>query len=1064
MSPTRTLQPHVPGRRLFAPAGARRLTALLAALLLSAPAASHAQQAVRVVADAAGSRLQVDGADFMVLGMNWDYFPIGQNYAYNFWGQSDAFIRTALDREMALLKSMGVNTIRQYVGVPPRWVRYIYENYGIYTVLNHAVGRYGVTVGGGFQANTDYSDPRVRAQLTREVTAMVEEFRGTPGLLMYLLGNENNYGLEWKSAETENLPVGERNAAKARYLYSLFGEIIREIKTRDPSRPVAMANGDLQYIDIIAAETKGLDVFGTNVYRGISFGNLFAEVRDKLGLPVMFTEFGADAYNAKERREDQLTQARYLLGQWQEIYAQSAGKGGVGNAIGGMTFQWSDGWWKVGQETNLDVQDTDAGWSNQAYAEDYMPDDNNMNEEWWGVMAKGPTDATGHFQLYPRAAYYALQRAYTLAPYAPGTDTTAIRAHFSAIAPAAMELLANGDRAARGAEIGDRYRIAGMRLDLSTFSTGGSNISTPGEGAAASPTARPAFRGFDHLESYFVDVEARPASNVTAMVSFNVTGNIPDNPINELFYENRARSRTLLTDGGPAVTTEGLERLRVYRASMRWDERNFRLDGFYRTGHYHWGYEGDFFGMYREANYGANIDIYGGEAPLGMEFTGKRALSGLKLAFGPELWWGANPAILAKYRKQLGRFTVTGVYQEDLQQRGATASSFAIPQPQVRATTMHIATTVGPAGVELGGIWGGNTRVGRPFQIADGEPGNYRVLQDRVKDSDAFGAKAKVTVSSGAWNWYAQGAAMGLVADGGQTSTMTFTGWGLKDSGMGNQWNALSGLTYTRGNWQIAPNFLWQKPIVGPVPSDVPVPGRPRNILDDPFSVRWNRETVAGELLLTFDPTPASYMHQWDNDTREDARLAGTIGFTYRHLPTTQDAAIGILADGRTFFAFPGAAPAQDLWEVRSRVVSRLTPDVRLIANLFGGTAQANGDSDRLLQRYGGDLRLVRGQIKLAASAKFNDWGPFDYHRDFNLTFPEQYMADVSYVLGIPNWTDAPATRFGVRGTWRSLDRFSPRYCPAETADALGTLTCDPMAPGARGSEWEVRTYLTVGW
>jgi hypothetical protein len=40
-----------------------------------------------------------------------------------------------------------------------------------------------------------------------------------------------------------------------------------------------------------------------------------------------------------------------------------------------------------------------------------------------------------------------------------------------------------------------------------------------------------------------------------------------------------------------------------------------------------------------------------------------------------------------------------------------------------------------------------------------------------------------------------------------QTSTMTFTGWGLKDSGIGNQWNALTGLTYTRGNWQIAPEL-----------------------------------------------------------------------------------------------------------------------------------------------------------------------------------------------------------------------------------------------------------------
>ena len=30
----------------------------------------------------------------------------------------------------------------------------------------------------------------------------------------------------------------------------------------------------------------------------------------------------------------------------------------------------------------------------------------------------------------------------------------------------------------------------------------------------------------------------------------------------------------------------------------------FRLEAFNRTGHYHWGYEGDFFGIYREANYG----------------------------------------------------------------------------------------------------------------------------------------------------------------------------------------------------------------------------------------------------------------------------------------------------------------------------------------------------------------------------------------------------------------------------------------------------------------------------
>ena len=52
---------------------------------------------MRVVADAGGQRLQVDGRDFMVLGMNWDYLPIGENYNYSLWNQPDALIVDALD-------------------------------------------------------------------------------------------------------------------------------------------------------------------------------------------------------------------------------------------------------------------------------------------------------------------------------------------------------------------------------------------------------------------------------------------------------------------------------------------------------------------------------------------------------------------------------------------------------------------------------------------------------------------------------------------------------------------------------------------------------------------------------------------------------------------------------------------------------------------------------------------------------------------------------------------------------------------------------------------------------
>ncbi len=1030
--------------------------ALIALLLSAAPAVA---QEVRIVEDASGTRLQVDGEDFMVLGMNWDYFPRGTTYSYNFWGQPDALIQAALDREMGLMRTMGANTIRVYNGIPPRWVEYIYDTYGIYSVINHAVGRYGVDLTGRYVPNTDYSDPATRAQLIGEVRALVEEFRDTRGVLMWLLGNENNYGLVWSSAETEDLPVGEADAVRARYLYSLFGEVVDAIKEIDTERPVAMANGDLQYLDIIAEEVDNLDVFGSNVYRGISFGDFFQRVRDTMGIPVLFTEFGADRFDAIRMREDQETQAKYLIGQWQEIYEQSAGKGRVGNAIGGMTFQWTDGWWKFGQEDRLDIQDTNASWSNDAYPEDWAPGENNMNEEWWGVVAKGPTDPYGLYELYPRAAFYALKQAYELDPYAPGTDLEAIREHFGRITPSEAAVAATGSTAALSSGSAATAFFRGLRMEFETYNTGGDLVSTP-ESRGNDAAQYPSFQGFDQKQSFYVDFGARPQPNLEANLSVNILGSVPENPIDEIFYENRGRTRRLETVDGRTVEVNDLERVRVHSANVTWDARNFRLDGFYRTGHYHWGYEGDFFGLYREANYGPNIDTYGGVAPVGVEISGKRSLEGLKLAVGPELWWGANPTALLKYETRIAGFDAAAIVQEDFARQSAIASSFAVPRPENRAATLYLSRDVGGFGVELGGIWSGSNRVGDAFQVVDGAPGNYRVLQDFVKDGDTFGGRARISASRGAVNWYAQGAAMGLVADGGPTQIQTFTGWRLADSGSGNQWNLLTGFTYNTGSWQIAPNFMWQKPIVGPVPSDVPAPGRPRNVLDDPFAVRSNREMTAAELLITYDPTPATWMYAWDSDIREDAALAASVGFVFRHHPTTQDAAIGISADGRTPFAFPGAPPAEDLWELHTRLVSKRVAGVGMILNAFAGTGQANGDSSRKIERYGADLRAALGSARLQAGAKVNDWGPYDYHRDFNLTFPLQLMTDLSYSFGLPDWFNVPQTRFGVRGAWRSLDRFSPRYCPAQVPGDRGTLTCDPLAPGDRGSEWEIRTYL----
>ena len=123
---------------------------------------------VLVIKSDNGFKLSVNGKETFINGMNWDYIPIGTNYNYSLWKQSDDLIIAALDNEMSLLKNMGVNVIRQYTGVPPKWVKYIYENYGIYTMLNYSFGRYGLTIDGKWEPNTDYSNLKVREVLINE--------------------------------------------------------------------------------------------------------------------------------------------------------------------------------------------------------------------------------------------------------------------------------------------------------------------------------------------------------------------------------------------------------------------------------------------------------------------------------------------------------------------------------------------------------------------------------------------------------------------------------------------------------------------------------------------------------------------------------------------------------------------------------------------------------------------------------------------------------------------------------------------------------------------------------
>ena len=496
-------------------------------LLLVATGAQAAVDKMTLDKDEQGWKLQRNGENFYIKGVVWGYSPRGQNYTYNLWGESDEFIQKVLDHDFGLMQKAGANAIRSFATIPPKWVTYVYQKYGIMTAINPLMGRYGANIGGIWRPNTNYSDPLTRETLKAESLAAVEAYKDVPGVLMFAFGNESNYGLSWSSFEIEDLPVGEQNREKAKFLYSLWGEVIREGKRLAPDHLFTIVNGDIQYIDLIAEYVAEQDMLGTNVYRGISFGDLWKDVDAKLDRPIVFMEFGSDAFNAKNFAEDQPAQASFLKGQWQEMYNQSYGNGGYGNAIGGFIFEWRDEWWKYKQTENLDVQDRNASWANGGYTFDHVEGQNNMNEEWFGIMALGDINDDGVYVAEPRMAYDVMTEIWSLDPYSGGQ--TKVNAMINDVDMELLSLKSDIRELKADKKANDKFRLVGGNFRGEFLIDGRENdLEESGENGLT----------FSDGQMLFLDFAFQPTRRISGDFSINMLANVAESQF-EFRYGDR---------------------------------------------------------------------------------------------------------------------------------------------------------------------------------------------------------------------------------------------------------------------------------------------------------------------------------------------------------------------------------------------------------------------------------------------------------------------------------------------------------------------------------------------
>ncbi len=290
--------------------------------------------------------------------------------------------------DFALMKAMGVNTLRIYhspTAPDKELLRELYKNYGIMVIMSDFLGKYTIGSGASWNPGTDYRNEEHKKNMLQSVKAMVREFKDEPYILFWLLGNENVYG------------VGCNADKEPDVFFKFANEVAQQIKAMDLDHPVALCGGDVLFLDRFAVNAPDIDIFGTNAYRGgYGFGYLWRQVKELTGKPAFITEYGCPAYaEGSSLEEAESMQAEYHRGCWEDIELNMAESEGVGNALGGVVFEWLDEWWKAYEPWIHDRK----GYFTGPFPDGYM------HEEWLGLCGQGKGKMSPYLR-HLREAYF----------------------------------------------------------------------------------------------------------------------------------------------------------------------------------------------------------------------------------------------------------------------------------------------------------------------------------------------------------------------------------------------------------------------------------------------------------------------------------------------------------------------------------------------------------------------------------------------------------------------------------------------------------------------------------
>lgn len=911
-----------------------------------------------IVKDERGWRFYVNGESFPVYGMVWSYTPVGYDSTYSLWDKDPSFIKAMIDTDMKYLKDMGVNMIRCFDDVPPEWVEYIYHEYGITTMINNLLGRYGVTADGIWYSTTDYADRHTQEELIRMAAESAMKYKDVDGVVMYMLGNESNYGLVWEGSEIQDLPTENQNAIMAGYLYDLLEKAMATIKEIDPNRVVGFINGDVQNMELIEELCPSLDVFGVNIYRGGAFGDAFYNtVADSIDKPILVTESGADAYNAVTEQEDQYMQASYIAQQWKDIYDHAWGKGRSGNIIGAFVFEWLDEWWKIYQYMDLDIHNTEATWGNAGYSMDYTPLGNNMNEEWFGIAAQGVMDDNFIAKRVPRAAYYLLSDVFKLNMFEASQEE--IDNLFSSLDM--NEYLVRGEANTLSDKIDDKVKI---RIDHASINT---EMSVPF-----------AVTGKEVLsDDYDPSAKARVEGELTVAVDAfeRFSGDITLNAWSD-------KPTYLLEDAAPYYND--------YYVAVNSANISYTGDVVEIAGHYHdqiggFSSMGDVFTLVPDQYDNSATNT----SPTGIEIIGKDYLDGLRIVGGTEIYDGARPQIVAGYHKYMPGDTLSWYVSGIGGVEYTEGNDNSILPVNVKASVSGAMYLDPWVDVQLSLLFTGMDKLGADYLSDDGSIKQIGIL-------DTFGAQLSIESKMfSRFNIFAKADYRGLVAETNEPDATSYLFY--VDGGQGNRIQVEGGASFTYGAHSVTALMRYRIPLEKAMDRGI----------DSPFRVGGNKETLQAELSYIYDEEGMTNFYAWNREDVEGSRIAGGIAVLYSIYEGATDKGSYVTADG--YSAELSADPEfKNAISVKGNLVLNLVPGLRIAAHAgFDRGMTASYDESYLLNsiNFGIDARWKN--LLLMTDFSVDGLGPEQWQKDQGVSYPYQWTVDLRYGFNTPAFLNA---------------------------------------------------------